>query len=380
LTKILVVDDEPALTRGLSRAISLRRPDYTVLTAHSGKAAIELLQEREVDLVVTDLRMAEMDGFELLAWLLSHRPSVLVFAMSGQCDDDVQARLGALGSIECFSKPLMVEALLGRIAESLTQSIRGRVNNVSLAAFLQLVELEQKTCTLEVRRGNELGKLYVRKGELVEARRGERSGEEAAYEVIAWLNVDLTIESSCNVAARTIWKPTHFVVMEAMRLLDEEVRLPPPETARNAAAERAALFGAQPSTREHLLLSSATVPARTLRPLHVPMGTLALLVVDLMTGVLVANVERAELDLSVLARAAHALLQKETATLALAVGSGETLQELVVVTSSQGELLRLVPKRDQFVLLLVDTTQTNLVMARHELERFMIEFEASAAG
>lgn len=50
------------------------------------------------------------------------------------------------------------------------------------------------------------------------------------------------------------------------------------------------------------------------------------------------------------------------------------MEEIVLTTSSRCELIRLMPTREAFVLLVFDLTQTNLVMARLELERFMLEY------
>jgi hypothetical protein len=54
--------------------------------------------------------------------------------------------------------------------------------------------------------------------------------------------------------------------------------------------------------------------------------------------------------------------------------TSEGVEELVFTTSTRCELIRLMPKHEAFVLLVFDMTQTNLVMARHELERFMHDF------
>jgi DNA-binding response OmpR family regulator len=373
VTTILVVDDERAMSRGLTRAILLRHPDFRVLSATSGGEAIKLLEEQSVDLVVTDLQMHDGDGFGLLAWLISQRPSVLAFAMSGFCDEGVQARLNALGAIECFPKPIEIDTLLTRISESLTASMRGHVNNVGLASFLQLIELEQKTCTLEVRHQQRRGTLYLRKGELIDARTDELRGEAAAYAIVDWLTVDLTIEGSCNTAERTIWKPAHFVLMEAMRLRDEATRARGPTPCEKPSRPAQDPF-AEKSTSEHMMLPTATPTKRSFGRLQAPAAALVLAVIDLETGSVIASEGGAHMEIGELARSAHAIVRQESTTLKLASSSGEPIEELVVVTSSRGELIRPMPGENQLVLLVVDLNQTNLVMARHELARWIADY------
>jgi CheY-like chemotaxis protein len=377
LTKILVVDDERALLRGLARAILARRPDLAVLTANSGSEAIRVLQEQQLDLVVTDLQMNDGDGFELLAWLISNRPSVLSFAMSGFCNDEVLARLHRLGAIECFPKPLEVEALLARLSQSLVDSMRGHVDNVGLASFLQLIELEQKTCTLKVRHEQRTGRLYLRKGELIDACTNELRGEPAAYAILGWLTVDLTIEGSCNTAERTIWKPSHFVLMEAMRMRDEGARVRG-SLGRDKPSRPALDPFADESTNEHMVLSSPTAPSLERIPL--PLGSLALAVIDLETGLVIASEAGAQMEVSELARSAYENARQVIATLAVASAGAEPLEELVMVTSSRGELLRPLARSKHWVLLVFDAARTNLVMARHELARWVVDYTSAGAS
>ncbi len=385
MTKILVVDDEPAMARGLSRAILLRRPDYSVMTAGSGREAIALMEEQHLDLVISDLQMAEMDGFGLLAWLLSQRAHVLSFAMTAYATEETQARLRELGAVECFSKPLDVDALVARIADGLSQNIRGHVHNVGLASFLQLVELEKKTCTLEVRSEGQVGQLFVRRGELFDAQTNALAGEAAAVAILGWLNVSIRIDSSCQVALRAIDKPCYHVVMEAMRVRDESVRpgrrqsewpAVVPGSGPPLSADLFAAFASEPPRREPAPL---VVPSsQVLATLHTPTGALGLAVVDAQTGAAALVRDRADLCLAERIEAALAIVRQERATLALSLSAGDVLEELVMLTRLQGELIRPLPQRDAFVFMVFDAAATNLVMARLELDLFVAEYCAAA--
>ncbi|HEX6245024.1 MAG TPA: response regulator, partial [Polyangiales bacterium] len=372
--KILIVDDEPVQSRGLSRAILHRRPDFAVLTALNGREAIMLLEEQHVDLVLTDLRMDEMDGFELLAWVLTERPGMLTFAMTGYASDESQNRLRGLGAIECFSKPLDIDALLMRLADAIAQNLRGHLQNVGLASFLQLIELEQKTCTLEVRRGPLLGMLYLRRGELLDASAGELSGEEAALSIVGWLNATVTVHGGCELSERRIQKSLSHLVIDAMRLRDENSH------RRDSERSEALARGGKDSFLP--LVADALAPVnntpRSLDGRHLPVGALAMAVVELATGAVLASDDRAGLNVAAFAEAAAVMLRRQHSDMTRAepADTAEDVEELVFTTSTRCELIRLMPKHDVFVLLVFDMTQTNLVMARLELERFMSDFQA----
>ena len=80
---ILIVDDEPANVRALQR---LFRDEYEVLTAFSGAEALELVQHHDVVLMITDQRMPEMTGIELLKKTVSLRPRMVRIILTGYTD------------------------------------------------------------------------------------------------------------------------------------------------------------------------------------------------------------------------------------------------------------------------------------------------------
>ena len=83
--KILIVDDEPANLRTLSR---LFREDYEVLTAASGNEALALLGQHDVALLITDQRMPGMTGIELLKKTVPLRPRMVRIILTGYTDVD----------------------------------------------------------------------------------------------------------------------------------------------------------------------------------------------------------------------------------------------------------------------------------------------------
>jgi hypothetical protein len=97
-----------------------------------------------------------------------------------------------------------------------------RIHGISLAAFLQILEMENKTCTLTVKsRGNE-GHLYFVKGELIQADTGKVKGEEAALDIVTWDNVAMEIQYTCNVKKKNIELPLAEILVEGFRIKDDK--------------------------------------------------------------------------------------------------------------------------------------------------------------
>ena len=80
---ILVVDDEPELREVVAAALS--EADYTILTAADGYEAIRLLSERWIDLIITDVMMPGVDGFQLARQAKLMRPNIHIIYISGYC-------------------------------------------------------------------------------------------------------------------------------------------------------------------------------------------------------------------------------------------------------------------------------------------------------
>ncbi len=91
--KIMIVDDEPANLRVLER---LFRHDYQVLTAESGADALTLLEQHDVALIMTDQRMPEMSGIDLLKRTAVVRPHMVRMILTGYTD--MEALVEAINS------------------------------------------------------------------------------------------------------------------------------------------------------------------------------------------------------------------------------------------------------------------------------------------
>jgi DNA-binding response OmpR family regulator len=116
---VLLVDDEEMNRDGLARR--LQRHDYEVVTARSGREAIELLGGRRFDLVLLDIMMPGMNGLEVLKFLrrvdsLVDLPIIMVTA-KGESEDMVEAL--ELGANDYLTKPLDLPVVLARIRTQL---------------------------------------------------------------------------------------------------------------------------------------------------------------------------------------------------------------------------------------------------------------------
>jgi DNA-binding NtrC family response regulator len=107
--KIMVVDDEPANLRLLER---LFRNDYEIVSAESGADALRLLHQHDVALILTDQRMPDMTGIELLQRTATLRPHMVRIILTGYTDIDTLVEAINSGSVYKYvTKPWNNEEL-----------------------------------------------------------------------------------------------------------------------------------------------------------------------------------------------------------------------------------------------------------------------------
>lgn len=123
MARILVIDDEQMVRRLLRR--TLENAGHETMDVESGREAIDLLRLQPVDLVITDMLMPEMDGFELMRTLAREHPGIRVLAISGGGRAGSDAYLPAarvLGAFRTLSKPFGADELLREIEATLREA------------------------------------------------------------------------------------------------------------------------------------------------------------------------------------------------------------------------------------------------------------------
>ncbi|MBF0406651.1 MAG: HDOD domain-containing protein [Candidatus Riflebacteria bacterium] len=130
---ILFVDDEPNVIQGLQRMLRDYRDEWDMYFAGSGEEALKLMQQKSIDVIVSDLRMPEMNGSQLLEKVQIHYPHTVRIVLSGESDSEY-----ILPSARCahqfFAKPCDPKVL----KKALTRSIELR-NLLKNPAFLKVI-------------------------------------------------------------------------------------------------------------------------------------------------------------------------------------------------------------------------------------------------
>jgi CheY-like chemotaxis protein len=126
MTRILVVDDEPILRQVIE--LTLQKAGFDVVAAGNGKEGLDLYRKTSPDLVITDIMMPIMDGFETIRALKQITPGVKIIAMSGagKAIDYLKMARG-LGAAATITKPAERGELIATVQQVLQLDLQAKL-------------------------------------------------------------------------------------------------------------------------------------------------------------------------------------------------------------------------------------------------------------
>ncbi|MDB4192030.1 sigma-54 dependent transcriptional regulator [Flavobacteriaceae bacterium] len=123
MSKILIIEDEAAIRRVLTKIISEESDTYLVEEAEDGLHGIEKIKDNDYDLVLCDIKMPKMDGVEVLEKAKKIKPEIPFVMISGHGDLDTAVNTMRLGAFDYISKPPDLNRLLNTVRNALDRKV-----------------------------------------------------------------------------------------------------------------------------------------------------------------------------------------------------------------------------------------------------------------
>lgn len=146
--RILFVDDDPLALRGFERAAEAYEDDWEVYLARSGAEALHLLAQMPADVLITDMRMPEMDGSALLEAVSRRFPGVVRFVLSGNTEEGKMLETARLAH-QFFAKPCDMAYLYQRVEAACR--LRERLNSPQMVQLVTGIKKLPSLPTLYIR-------------------------------------------------------------------------------------------------------------------------------------------------------------------------------------------------------------------------------------
>ena len=124
MSRILIVDDEPAILRGL--ADNLKRELHEVLTAADGEAGYRLIKEKKPDLVILDLMLPKLSGYEVCRQIRAEGMTTLVLMLTARGEETDRVVGLDMGADDYVTKPFSIRELLARVRALLRRTQTGK--------------------------------------------------------------------------------------------------------------------------------------------------------------------------------------------------------------------------------------------------------------
>jgi CheY-like chemotaxis protein len=214
---ILIVLDDEYLSRNIVN--SLQIDGYFVKGVASGTEAVHLLWAEEYDVVVSDQKMPDSDGFELLQWIRTYRPGtcMIMVGMPGSSVTRTQALEN--GVVSYLEKPLDLHTLKEELRRLLQQTgFSASLDSFDLLDVIQIVNMSHKTIAMVVNTGlEEQGLLGFQAGELVWAEYGILRGEEAFFALAAYKNGSITHQPWNAQIRPNVTQPLSRLIFQALQ-------------------------------------------------------------------------------------------------------------------------------------------------------------------
>ncbi len=223
MDKVLIVDDDLKVQKILRSRLQKYKDKFEIVLANNGAEAIQAVQQNSISLVITDIVMPEVDGLEFLAHIKKSHPQIPCFVMTAHGTPEIEEKLSNTG-VRIFSKPFLIDDLANAVIEALAQDAPdGTLKGISVASFLQLIQMEEKTCFLEIiPTVGQKGFFYFIDGELYDALYGSLKGEEAAFELLALDKASIRLK---NLPDEKVVKRINIslmnLIVESLRRKDE---------------------------------------------------------------------------------------------------------------------------------------------------------------
>jgi DNA-binding response OmpR family regulator len=236
---ILVVDD--VASQRNAAAAALERAGHEVLTADSGVSALGQALKHEPDLILSDVEMPALDGWQLVR-LLRARPSLAdkpIIFLTSLSSDQERLRGYRLGVDDYIAKPFVEAELVARIERVLghakdhphsvqgNKALRGALEHVSLASLLSFLDLERRTGRLLLVHDEGMATIWLRDGRVlrvsVSGRLDRAEPIERLMHILDWGQGRFELADDDGVADQDeIGLPTSQLLLEHARRRDEE--------------------------------------------------------------------------------------------------------------------------------------------------------------
>lgn len=359
MTRVLVVEDDADFRSALVRTLGQQGFDQ-VAEVEGVEEALSALGAQPFDVVLTDLRLGERDGIDLIHSVRQAHPSVRPILMSAYATArDVQVAL-AQGAVTVLCKPFTPEELRAAIQQAVEQGtgFHGSFHGISLIDMLQVLHQSRRSLKVSVS-GAMTGAIHLRDGQVVHAEAGSRQGEEAFRALLAEPAGNLQTASAVDDVDVTITRDFQGLLIDSLRVLDEE-RAGSGDATGWEWDESAGV----PINEGRSEVANVKDALAKIMEID---GCMGACIVDSNSGMMLGSAGGGGLNLEVAAAGNTEVVRAKRKTMK-SLNLNDTIEDILITLGKQYHVIRPVAASEAlFIYVVLDKNKSNLAMGRHQV-------------
>lgn len=233
---LLLVDGDARSLRVLE--VSLRKAGFSVTTAENVRDAIEKLLIRAPELIISEIRFDDGDGFDLRRKVRANEEwqDIPFVFLTSETAIEYKIKGLELGVDDYLTKPIYIKEIVARIGILLQKKQRsrieerkdvrtrfvGRLSDMPVVDVIQTIEVSRKSGVIQfVGERDQQAAIYFRDGKVIDAEAGALQGEDAVYRLLTWSDGDFEVMFRTVRRREVVTVSSQGLLMEGMRRLDE---------------------------------------------------------------------------------------------------------------------------------------------------------------
>lgn len=221
--KIIVVDDEEDIVLAMRGFFASVDRNIDALFTTDPVEVLHLLEEHPtVELIITDIRMPNLSGLDLMVRIQQSHPNIKFIVMTGFSSQQIRMQSLGLGAVRYIEKPFDLEEMSEIVVDILEnqQGYSGVVEQMHFADVIQMLALSGRKSTLKVIYQDQEGIVAIDGGTIVHAKTPNNSGIDAFNEIFRWPGGRFSVGPYAK-HPKSIMKSWQMLVIDAARISDE---------------------------------------------------------------------------------------------------------------------------------------------------------------
>jgi CheY-like chemotaxis protein len=222
MKSVLIVDNDPVMLEVIASLLRDHGIYFRIIKVEDGSKALKIIDRIQIDMVITGLRIPWADSINLIENLKKNYPDIKVVTLTNVISQALRSKINEMGVSAYIEEPVNMDQLTELILSELNIGYGGRIRGISLSSFTQMLELEGVTCSMQIRKAKEFGRLYFKEGDLVAAELDNMNSHDAAVKILGWDKVQIDIDYLPLEKEKEISMPLMNLLLESHKAQDEK--------------------------------------------------------------------------------------------------------------------------------------------------------------